>query len=343
MGAVLVFILVGAPWYLLMIKLHGKNFVDAFIGFQNIGRFMESEHKMGSQFYYNIPAILAGFFPWSVFLPFALWRLVKKVRSKQSGERKQSIFILTWFLVVFGFFTISSTKLVTYVFPCFVSLALMTAVLWDDFLRKDPSRSIIKWMKTSCLLLATAVIAGAIGLFIFVKHDYPSMVWGVFVSGLFLAFGFVLSLISFFKKKYLWTFGLMVYAVVVFLYPLSSLVLPVIEPFESSKLVAQQLLKYMKPGEELASESHYRPGLAFYTGKFVVDVDRYHLLIDFLSGDKRNWTILKEKNHRHVYELDTKPFYRKASYAVYQVGKKVIVTNSMPEDGKYIVKRERVL
>ncbi|EFK96921.1 Glycosyl transferase, family 39 [sediment metagenome] len=343
LGAVAVFILVAGPWYLEMIRMHGKVFIDTFFGFQNVTRFMESEHKMGSQIYYNIPVVFGGFFPWSVFLPYAFWRLINKIRSKQSGQGKQSIFVLVWFLVVFGFFTVSSTKLVTYIFPCFMSLALMTAVLWDDFLRRGSSRAMAIWMKASYLFLVAGTAIGAIGLLIFVKIDYPGMLGGVFVSGVFLVFGFILSLVAFFNKKYLWTFALMVYAVAIFLYPLSSFVLPAIEPFESCKLISQQLLKYMKPGEKLASESHYRPGLSFYTGKLVIDVDRYHLLVDFLGEDKRNWTILKEKNHRHVYELDTKPFYRRASFAVYQIGKKVIVTNMMPEDGKYIIKRERVL
>lgn len=346
LGAIIVFALIAGPWYFIMIKIHGNYFTDAFFGFQNMTRFLEAEHKIGSQFYYNIPAILAGFFPWSAFLPLAFWHIIKKLRStvnSQLSTKSYLIFLLIWFSVIFVFFTISSTKLPTYIFPLFMSLALMTAVLWDDFLKKDAASYLMNGMKTSYYLLLAVIIAGAIGLLIFVHYDYPVMAKGAFVSGMFLVFGFILSFVAFFNKKYLWTFGFLVYATALFLYPLSCFVIPVLDSFESSKEIAQKLMTYMKPDEKLASESHFRSGLAFYTGKFPVEVDRYHVLVDFLMENKRNWSVIKEKNHRHVYELDTRPFYRRASYMVYKLGKKAIVTNLLPEDGKYLVKRERAL
>ena len=350
LAALIVFVLIASPWYLLMIKMHGKNFTEAFFGLQNITRFMESEHKIGSQFYYNIPAILAGFFPWSAFLPLAFWHLIKKLRSSAErsgaspkGTKTHLIFLLIWFSVIFVFFTVSSTKLPTYIFPLFMSLALMTAVLWDEFLKKEVPRYIVNGMKASYYLLLAVIIAGAIGLVIFVHYDYPVMVEGVFVSGMFLVFGFILSSVAFFNKKYLWTFALLAYAAGIFLYPFSIFVVPVLDTFESSRTVARELMKYMKPDERLAAEGNYLSGLAFYTGKCPVDVDRYHLLVNFLSEDKRNWCVIKEKNHRHVYELDTKPHYMRASYMVYKLGKKAVVTNLLPEDGKYLAKRERTL
>jgi 4-amino-4-deoxy-L-arabinose transferase-like glycosyltransferase len=346
LGALIVFVLIASPWYFLMIKMHGKNFTEAFFGFQNINRFMESEHRIGSQFYYNIPAILAGFFPWSAFLPLALWHAVKILRTTHNAQRTTKthlIFLLTWFFVIFVFFTASSTKLPTYIFPLFISLALMTAVLWDDFLKKDAARYLSSGMRASYYLLLAVIIAGAIGLVIFIHYDYPVMVEGVFISGMFLMFGFILSSIAFFNKKYLLTFALLAYAAGIFLYPFSIFVVPVLDTFESSRTIARELVKYMKPDERLAAEGNYLSGLAFYTGKCPVDVDRYHLLVNFLSEDKRNWCVIKEKNHRHVYELDTRPHYMRASYMVYKLGKKAIVTNMLPEDGKYLAKRERTL
>ncbi|MDP2912540.1 MAG: hypothetical protein Q8N91_00845, partial [Candidatus Omnitrophota bacterium] len=38
--------------------------------------------------YYNIPIILGGYFPWSVFLPFGLWHAFKKIqRTTDDGQR----------------------------------------------------------------------------------------------------------------------------------------------------------------------------------------------------------------------------------------------------------------
>ena len=333
--AAIVFLAVAAPWFLLMYKFHGKAFQDAFFGFQNITRFLQSEHKIGSQVYYNIPIILGGFFPWSAFLPYAFWRAFKKAHS----ERKHLIFILSWFFVIFIFFSASSTKLPTYIFPSFISLALIVAVIWDDFLKED--RALWKPMAISHYLwIATAVI-GAVGALIFIKFDYPEILTAASASAIFVILGTVLSFIAFINKKFTAAFFFIAYSAAIFLYPLSELALPAVERFETSKEIAGKLASYMKPGERLGAESNYLAGLAFYTGKFPVNLDQHHILCNFLGSSSRAWAVLKEKNHRELYELDSKPYYTKPSYMVYKVGKRAIITNLVPEDGKYIIKRER--
>lgn len=339
--SILVFIIIAAPWYILMYKLHGKVFIDSFFGFHNVNRFLESEHKIGSQVYYNIPIVFGGFFPWSVFLPFGFWHAFKRALSKKGQEDKRLIFILSWFFVIFIFFTISSTKLPTYIFPSFISLAIITAVLWDDFLRKDAPKSVVLGVKISYYLLLAAVVFGAIGALTYINFKYPVIVSGAFMCAVFLVFGFSLSLAAFISKKFIWTFFLIAYSLVVFAYPLLTLVLPQIEPYETSKAISQKLLSFMKPEENLGSESNYLAGLAFYTGKIPTDIDKHHLLVRFLSSKERVWCVMKEKNHRELYELDTKPYYTRPSYMLYKIGKRAIVTNIVPSGVAYILKRER--
>lgn len=345
--AFLVFVLVAGPWYLIAYKLHGKEFIDAFFGFQNVTRFMQSEHKIGSQVYYNIPVILAGFFPWSVFLPLGLWHLFKKGQGswgKGQAGRIGPLFIVVWFLVFFLFFTASSTKLPTYVFPCFISLALIVGVLWSDFLKKEKkARSLDIGMKISYYLLAIGVLAGAIGVSLYLKYheDMPEMLFGAAVSGVVLVLGFGIATFYFLKKRYAGTFLLIVASLAVFLVPLDLLVLPQVERYETSKDVAQRLKLLMKPGEELGAQSNYLPGLAFYADKFAVNMDPHHVFINFLNSDKRVWCVIKEKNHNGVYDPLINDEYVKPSYLIYKIGKRSIVTNEIPEDGVYILKKER--
>jgi len=157
-----------------------------------------------------------------------------------------------------------------------------------------------------------------------------------------LVFGMALSIPAFMNGKRLWTLALITYSVILFLYPMSKLVLPVLEGFETSKVVSEKLLSLMKPGEDLGSESRYMEGLAFYTGKFPVNLDKHHDLINFLNTDKRVWFVMKEKNHRHIYELDTAPLHRKASYEIFKIGKRSVITNDLPPGVNYLVKRERL-
>ena len=126
----LVFLAVALPWYLLMYKVHGSAFIDAFFGFHNVVRFLHPEHKIGDVFYYYIPVVVVGFLPWSAFLPLGVWQAV---REKIVRVKKVNIFIAAWFFVIFLFFSISRTKLPTYIFPLFPALALLIARFWDAF------------------------------------------------------------------------------------------------------------------------------------------------------------------------------------------------------------------
>jgi len=76
-GAI-VFFAISVPWYYLMYKTYGHDFISHFFGFQNITRFLHPEHKIGDVFYYYIPVVLAGFLPWSIFLPCSAIEVIKR-------------------------------------------------------------------------------------------------------------------------------------------------------------------------------------------------------------------------------------------------------------------------
>ena len=342
-SCLLIFILIAAPWYFLTYRLHGKEFIDAFFGFHNVTRFMQSEHKTGSQFYYNIPIVFGGFFPWSVFLPFGFWHIFKKSVSGNKDERSRYIFILTWFFAIFVFFSASSTKLPTYIFPSFISLALITGVLWDDFLTGSGSRlsgaarQLASGVKISYYFLIGAVIAGAIGAWLFVSFDMPEILTGVAIASLFLIFGFIISMTAFIKKQYVAAFFLIIYSLIVFLLPVNSLILPDVERYEASKEIAKKLSLMMKEGEALGAQSNYLPGLAFYMGKTAVNMDKHDAMLNFLNSPERVWCVIKEKNQRNLYDPVINSEYIKPTYLIYSIGKRAIVTNSVPEGVPYLV------
>lgn len=340
-GGLLIFLLIAAPWYALIYRLHGQAFIDGFFGFHNITRFLVAEHKIGSQYYYNIPILLGGLFPWSVFLPLALWRVFAKVFSRVAPveERRRIVFLLAWFFMIFLFFTASSTKLPTYIFPSFMSMALVIALAWDDFLAGAPGTA--KGMAVSFYLLAAAVFIGSVVAPVVVLHEYPSMAMGVAVSSFFLSFGFALAVWSFLRGKHATAVFAVVYALAIFLLPLTTLALPALEPYETSREVAQQLGRLMKPGERLGSESNHLAGLAFYTGVFPANLDRHHDMVTFLNSNERVWVVMKEKNQRQLYDATINPTYVKPTYILYRVDKRAIVTNAIPPDGRYLSKGER--
>lgn len=120
-AGVIIYSVVALPWYIVMYQIHGAAFLDTFIGFNNITRFTTAEHTETSSWYFFVPVLMLGFFPWTALL-------VQAVYASLTEGRKQVpalLFLNIWAFFIFIFFTISSTKLVTYILPMYPPLALL--------------------------------------------------------------------------------------------------------------------------------------------------------------------------------------------------------------------------
>ena len=303
-----VFALIALPWYIIMYRLHAKSFVDEFFGFHNITRFLVPEHKTGSQIYYNIPVMLGGFMPWSVFLPLGFLEMFR------GRDRRVSVFVLLWFFIIFIFFSLSSTKLPTYIFPCFISLALITGKLWDDFLNMGRER-LERGMKFSYYFLAVAVTAGLIAGYFFLKKDYPDAVRAALITAAFFILGGTLSFAAFITGKYAMGFLFTAFSIIVMIYPMSTLVLPYIESYETERPVSKVIMSMYKDGDIIGGERDFRAGLAFYTCKLPIQMVDHSTIHGLLSSGSRAWCVIKDRNV--VRDLNI----------VYKSGEKRLVTN----------------
>lgn len=326
------FIIIAVPWYYLMYKAHGGEFIGHFFGFQNVTRFLKPEHRIGDVFYYYIPIILGGFFPWSIFLPYAAFTIIKKDR-KRFGEH---LFLLIWIAVFFIFFSISRTKLPTYIFPLFPALAIYIGRFWELNIEKNNFSSGFKI--SGILYIVTLPIAVTI-FYIFSLTKYPLMCEAIFKSGIALMILLAISLVFFMRKKILLFFHSIIFTLALSLIPLTLILVPKISLYESSKAISEYLENKAKPEERIGVETDYRRGVAFYLdNEDIIDVHKHHIITKFLSLKQRVWAVLKDKNHWQLYTDSEKP-YHLPTYIVYKFGKKVIITNKIPDDGKYIKRR----
>jgi len=120
-------LVVGLPWFLLMIHLHGQLFISGFLEANNVTRYLTAEHKETSPFWFFLPVLLGGFFPWSLALPGALisaWRQGKSTRAERAADNP-ALFFGLWAGLVFVFFSLSQSKLVTYIFPLYPAAAVL--------------------------------------------------------------------------------------------------------------------------------------------------------------------------------------------------------------------------
>jgi 4-amino-4-deoxy-L-arabinose transferase-like glycosyltransferase len=176
-------LIVGLPWFVAMYVLHHDAFVHQFIEVNNFTRFLKPEHAKVTggwySYFLNIPVLFVFFFPWSVFLPAGLLRF----RSANPGAKLAAI----WFAVVFVFFSVSKTQLVTYIFPLYPAAALFVGVLLDRAASGDMGigkavrRSLVAGLIYSALLAA--------GLVVMARSKYPEagMAAGAMAATLLLA------------------------------------------------------------------------------------------------------------------------------------------------------------
>jgi len=334
----LLFLVVAVPWYILMHRVHGKEFIDVFFGFHNITRFLHPEHKWGDYFYYYVPVIAVGFFPWTAFLPLGIWQAV---REKEKRIRSANLFLAVWFSVILIFFSISRTKLPTYIFPLYPALALLLGRTWDVFLKKNFSKKQNAVMRISLFAFAIIPVGGIIGLYIATKMRYPAAANPTLITGVIFILLMTIFLVVMLKKRYKTGLIIFMLSFLIIAFPLSYYVLPEIGKYVAAKEISEKALTLIKPGEVLGAETRYRRGVAFYTNREdTPDVHSHDVITKLLKRNERVWCIIKEKNHIQLY-TDEKTPYDRPTYVVYQYGKKVLLTNKVPPGVKVLKVRTK--
>ncbi len=114
-GLVLMAVIV-LPWFIL-VTLRFPEFLKFFLWKHHVGRYVAGTIH-GKPFYYYGPVLLGLLLPWGWLLPWALAR----VKPTASRER---LFLLVWAGVILVFFSLSGGKLVPYILPALLPLALL--------------------------------------------------------------------------------------------------------------------------------------------------------------------------------------------------------------------------
>jgi 4-amino-4-deoxy-L-arabinose transferase-like glycosyltransferase len=164
----LLFLAIAVPWHALAIWRNEKFFWFYFIN-EHILRYLGKRLPAD---YDTVPIAsfwllhLVWLFPFSVFLPLALWRLRDLWRPTEREDQLR-LFALLWALVVIGFFSFS-TRQEYYTFPAFPALALLAGV---GLARGEKENS--RWVTAGQGLLAFVgvVVGAALGCLLWLSRN----------------------------------------------------------------------------------------------------------------------------------------------------------------------------
>lgn len=118
MRPALVFAALAAPWYIAMAAIHGRPFLDEFFFRHHLSRFSSAELQHVQPFWFYLPVLAAGLFPWIPALMAAGAASWKEIRLRIP---------LVLFLFGFVFFSISRNKLPGYLLPLWPSFCILLA------------------------------------------------------------------------------------------------------------------------------------------------------------------------------------------------------------------------
>ncbi len=132
-GAVL-FLVIAAPWHVVVAWVN-PEFSYFYFVHEHFLRYLTRVHHRYEPVWFFVPVVLLGLYPWTVFL-------VQSVKASlpaawiRRHQCSRELFLLLWAVLVLGFFSLSSSKLIPYVLPLLPPLALLIArylvQMWDQ-------------------------------------------------------------------------------------------------------------------------------------------------------------------------------------------------------------------
>ena len=162
----LAFFAIAAPWPIALV-LHYHFFpLQKLIGEYTIGRYTGVVENQAGPFWYYVPVIILGFFPWIAFLPMAIADGIRRLQPAQSQDPGSSRLVrlaFAWIVMPLLFFSVARTKLPNYIALELPALALITALYFEAVVRRGGTRSAV--FSAATVPVTIGALAIAISLF----------------------------------------------------------------------------------------------------------------------------------------------------------------------------------
>lgn len=285
---VALFLLIAAPWHILIMRANPDFFYFYFIQ-EHFLRYLTKMHSRYQPPWFFIPIVLFGLFPWSAFLVQSIKHSLPS-SWQERHEHRDAVFLILWAGLVFLFFSASSSKLVPYILPVLPPLALLVgrylAAAWDrlDFPGVRAGYAI--------LLAVVLLMAGAFLALPFVRQSPDALLLGPYrysiaatlIVGGLAAWGLARY------RNFRQAFTALAIMSMIFLIQANAAAARV--DTKSVKPLVTALKPLLKPGDEVASYQNYYQDLPVYLERRIIVVD-WHGELDFgaAAEDTSQWMI----------------------------------------------------
>ncbi len=122
---ILLFLAIAAPWFI-VVSSRNAEFFDFFFIHEHFARFLTNEARREAPWWFFIPIFAVGTLPWLLVFAWTAKRSWTDAPIDRNGFCWQR-FALVWAAFIFVFFSLSGSKLSSYILPIFPALALVIA------------------------------------------------------------------------------------------------------------------------------------------------------------------------------------------------------------------------
>jgi len=258
---IVLFAAIVSPWFILVQRAY-PHFFQYFFVRQHFERYTTDAY--GSvHFLYYIPVILFGMIPWLAHLVEAL---VRPGTRKVFRETVRHGLLLSWMGFVFLFFSISSSKMATYIAPLFLPLAVVVGRTLgiEETENPSPQRRSHR-LHTRVLILAQSILL-AVALWIppFLRSaNVPLTEWWLLVllpTIVILLIPFLIARAQAERNRFLVLYVLSAVFLAASILPLSRY----LRPYKASLPVAEAIKRLVPAGHDLYQYRIYLRGIPFY-------------------------------------------------------------------------------
>jgi 4-amino-4-deoxy-L-arabinose transferase-like glycosyltransferase len=161
---VILFLAVAAPWHVLVSR-RNPEWAHFYFVHEHWERFFDKGHGRYQPFWFFIPIVILGLFPWTGFA----WSAFRDALAGGWARRRDNAeawFLAIWAGFIFLFFSKSQSKLIPYILPLFPPIAAIvgrwlavTLPRGDGFARMKPGLRVFAFL---CGLIAAALCVAVI-------------------------------------------------------------------------------------------------------------------------------------------------------------------------------------
>jgi 4-amino-4-deoxy-L-arabinose transferase-like glycosyltransferase len=264
----ILFVVITAPWFVL-VQLKNPEFSQFFFVHEHFKRFLTPVAHRTQPWWYFFPILFAGLVPWLITFFDALPRAW---RGDASAARFRPLRLcLIWAVFIYVFFTLSDSKLPSYILPIWPALALIIGWRLSRISGRALSWHAAVFVVIGIALMVTAPLAPRFASTHVPRALFVDYVPWLLAAGAVLAAGSAIACIL--SRHQHFTAAVTVFAFGGLLF--TQLLLTghnSFAPTSSTYAIAQKIKPYLRPGAPFYSVGTYYQTLDFYIKRTVTVV-----------------------------------------------------------------------